>query len=522
MWGGARTALPVKTTQTGGELSTEKHDDRVSHMTTALPFLRELRILIVDDSAVVRSVLSTELLKTGVEVVQAENGRQAMDLALCTEFDLIITDVEMPVMDGIELTRKLKLNPRTQQIPIVILSSLDREEDIRRGYRAGATTYISKGQAKNSLIETIENVLQKATFQRGRLILVVDDSNTIRTLVEKGLKEVGFEVVKAENGRAALDLLEHERRPDLILSDIDMPVMNGEEFCRDVHANPVLASIPFVVMSANNDRPIMRRMLQLGADSYLVKPFNIDQLVITVEKLLSDKLLLLHKEKERLEVEQRLILASITSLCNALEARDSYTRGHSEAVSSIATRMAREMGMREEDIEHVKLGGKLHDLGKIGVVDSVLLKPGKLSDEEFAIIRRHPVIGAEILRPVPSLAKILPIVYHHHERFDGKGYPEGLKGDGIPLWARITAVGDTYHALTSDRPYRKGMDRDRALQIIEEVSGTQLCPDCVDVFLRMELWDGPAESPCEGSHRCPSDPKPLALLPGAVIVPGLK
>ncbi|HOX00229.1 MAG TPA: response regulator, partial [Deltaproteobacteria bacterium] len=353
-------------------------------MTTALPFLRELRILIVDDSAVVRSVLSTELLKTGVEVVQAENGRQAMDLALCTEFDLIITDVEMPVMDGIELTRKLKLNPRTQQIPIVILSSLDREDDIKRGYRAGATTYISKGQAKNSLIETIENVLQKATFQRGRLILVVDDSNTIRTLVEKGLKEVGFEVVKAENGRAALDLLEHERRPDLILSDIDMPVMNGEEFCRDVHANPVLASIPFVVMSANNDRPIMRRMLQLGADSYLVKPFNIDQLVITVEKLLSDKLLLLHKEKERLEVEQRLILASITSLCNALEARDSYTRGHSEAVSSIATRMAREMGMREEDIEHVKLGGKLHDLGKIGVVDSVLLKPGKLSDEEFA------------------------------------------------------------------------------------------------------------------------------------------
>lgn len=487
-------------------------------MTSTLPFLKELRILIVDDSAVVRSVLSKELLRSGVEVTQAENGQQALDIALCKEFDLIITDVEMPEMDGIELCRKLKSNPRTLQIPIVILSSLDREEDIKKGYKAGASTYISKAQAKDSLIETIETVLQKTTFQKGRLILVVDDSSTVRTLVEKGLKEVGFEVVKAENGKVALNVLSNVH-PDLILSDIDMPEMNGEEFCQSVHADPSLATIPFVVMSANNDRPIMRRMLQLGADAYLVKPFNVDQLVITVEKLLSDKLLLLHKEKERLEIEQRLILASITSLCCALEARDSYTRGHSEAVSYIATRMAMEMGMNKEEVELVKLGGKLHDLGKIGVVDSVLLKPGKLSDDEFAIIKRHPVIGADILRPVPSLAKILPIVYYHHERIDGKGYPEGLKGDKIPLWARITAVGDTYHALTSNRPYRKGMEKDKALQIIDEVSGSQLCPECVDVFLKMELWDGVN---MEDDKDISEEGKTLLEMPPTIIIPGMK
>jgi len=117
------------------------------------------------------------------------------------------------------------------------------------------------------------------------------------------------------------------------------------------------------------------------------------------------------------------------------------------------------------------------------------LKPGKLSDEEFATIKRHPVIGADILRPAPSLARILPIVLHHHERIDGKGYPDGLMGENIPLWARIMAVGDTYHALTSDRPYRKGMPVEKALQIIEEVRGTQLCPDCADVFLKMKLWE---------------------------------
>lgn len=453
-----------------------------------MPFLKELRILIVDDSAVVRSVLSKELLRSGVEVTQAENGQQALDIALCKEFDLIITDVEMPVMDGIELCRKLKSNPRTGRTPIVILSSLDSEDDIKRGYKAGASTYITKTQAKESLIETIETALHKSTFQRGRMILVVDDSSTVRKLVEKGLKEVGFKVAKAENGRAALESLRNEK-PDLILSDIDMPEMNGEVFCEKVHADPVLAAIPFVVMSANNNRPIMRRMLQLGADAYLVKPFNVDQLVITVEKLLSDKLLILHKEKERLENEQRLILATITSLCCALEARDSYTRGHSEAVSAIATKIATHMGMVPEEIELVKLGGKLHDIGKIGVVDSVLLKPGKLSHEEFNIIKRHPVIGADILRPAPSLTKILPIVLHHHERIDGKGYPDGLTGENIPLWARIMAVGDTYHALTSDRPYRKGMPVEKALQLIEEVSGTQLCPDCVEVFLRMKLWE---------------------------------
>jgi putative nucleotidyltransferase with HDIG domain len=301
-----------------------------------------------------------------------------------------------------------------------------------------------------------------------------------------------------------------------------MPVMNGEEFCRNAHSDPVLASIPFVVLSANNDRPIMRRMLQIGADAYLVKPFNVDQLVITVEKLLSDKLLLLHKEKERLEAEQKLILASITSLCCALEARDSYTRGHSEAVSYIATRMAMEMGMSREDIELVKLGGKLHDLGKIGVIDSVLLKPGKLSDEEFAIIRRHPVIGADILRPVPSMARILPIVYHHHERMDGRRYPEGLKGDSIPLWARITAVGDTYHALTSNRPYREGMEKSKALQIIREASGSQLCPDCVEVFLKLELWDDAFGEKKDYASLAPSQDEPVIEVPKSIIIPASK
>jgi len=446
------------------------------------------RVLVVDDSSFIRKALAHQLEGIGIEAILAGNGEEAFAYAAAEDFDLIITDVDMPVMNGLELCSKLKTTPRTEHIPVMMLSNLDDDPDIEKGFQSGASLYISKAEAKECILESIEKLLSKATTHKEQIVLVVEDSRTIRSVVEKGLTEVGFKVIEAENGAKAMDILAY-CTPDLILSDIDMPKMNGEEFCRAVHASPTLSAIPFVVMSANNDRPIMRRMMHFGADAYIVKPFNIDQLVILVEKILSDRLLLISKEKESLEKERSLILASITSLCCALEARDAYTRGHSEAVAEIAALIAKHMDIKHEDIEVIKLGGRLHDIGKIGILDSVLLKPGKLSDEEFEMIRRHPVIGAEILQPVPSLAKIIPLVLHHHERFDGKGYPSRIEGIKIPLWARITAVGDTFHALTSDRPYRKGMELGKALQIIQEASGTQLCPDCVNVFLENALWE---------------------------------
>jgi putative two-component system response regulator len=238
-------------------------------------------------------------------------------------------------------------------------------------------------------------------------------------------------------------------------------------------------------MSSNDDRAIMRKMLQIGASAYLVKPFNLEQVVITIEKLLSDHFLLLLKEKEKIDAERRMMLASITSLIVALEARDHYTRGHSEAVAMLVTEMAVRMGMAQEDIDSISIAGRLHDVGKIGVPDSILLKPGRLSDAEFNLIKQHPVIGANILGSIQSLQHAIPSIRHHHEHFDGKGYPENLKGSQIPLWARMMAVADTYHALVSDRPYRDGMPKGKALQIITDVSGAQLCTDCVDVFLKM-------------------------------------
>ena len=344
------------------------------------------QILIVEDSAIVRKALTRQLEQFGARVTQAEDGQQGVEAALSDHFDIIISDVEMPNLDGFGLCKKLKDNPGTRGVPVIILSSLDTDRDIERGFKAGAAAYVTKSQAKTQLIETIESVLEKFMFHRTRLVLVVDGSQTVRRLVTQALEEAGFKVITAENGIQALKRID-EQQPDLIISDVDIPEMNGIDLCKTLHADPSLALIPFVIMSANSDRSMMRRMLYLGAAGYLVKPFNLEQIVITVERLLSDQFLILLKEKERLDAERKMMLASITSLIAALEARDPYTKGHSETVARLVEEMGRSMNIDAEGIESLGIAGRLHDIGKIGVPDGILLKPGRLSEAELAIIR---------------------------------------------------------------------------------------------------------------------------------------
>ena len=330
-----------------------------------------------------------------------------------------------------------------------------------------------------SLEEALRN---NPAVDRARMkILVVDDSNSVRFALQEGLSREGHLVQTAKNGKDALESITRNR-PDLILSDVYMPEMDGFEFCAYLHAHPMFADIPFVVMSTENDAGNMRQMMRLGAAAFIVKPFNIEQLMITLNTIGSYEFLLLLKEKERLEGEQKLLLAGISSLVEALEARDCYTRGHSERVSLILSGMVGHVGGTKYDIERAQIAGRLHDIGKIGIRDSVLLKAGGLDCDEFEHIMQHPTIGASIIKTIPSIADILPVVLSHHERMDGNGYPDGLRGGAIPLWARMTAVADTYDALTSDRPYRRGRPQNTALKIIHSATGTQLCPECVRIF----------------------------------------
>ena len=441
------------------------------------------KILIVDDSPVFRTSMKKILGSMNAEIVLAQDGQEGLDLALQKKFDLIVSDIDMPKIDGIELCRSLKNTEATQGTPVVMVSTFDSDSDVDKGFQAGASAYLSKYAIQDSLFDTVESVLTKSRFKGERVVMVVDDSKVVLRIVEKGLAEAGFRVITADNAKKALNLLE-TIQPDLILTDIEMPEINGFEFCKTVHKNPELSMVPIVAMSTKTDRGYMKRMVQNGASAYICKPFNIDELVILVEKMLSDQFHMLLMERERLDTERNLMIASITSLITALEARDNYTRGHSEAVGRIVSGMLKIGGGNPKEIETVTIGGRLHDIGKIGVRDEILLKPGKLTEEEFAHIKKHPVIGANIIKSIPSFSDVIPIVLSHHERMDGKGYPQGLKGDNIHLWARMTAVADTYHSLTSDRPYRKGMVQGKALQIIEDATATQLCPDCVYLFFK--------------------------------------
>jgi response regulator RpfG family c-di-GMP phosphodiesterase len=455
------------------------------------PMMNAHRILIVDDSAVFRTSMKKILGSMNAEIILAENGQEGLNLALREKFDIVVSDIDMPKINGIELCRSLKSTQSTQGTPVVMVSTFDSDTDVDKGFQAGASAYLSKYEIQHRLLETVEGVLSKSKFKGEHLVMVVDDSKVVLRIVEKGLAESGFKVITAENGKKALNLLKTVR-PDLILSDIEMPDIDGFDFCQAVHTDPDFSSVPIIAMSSKTDRGYMKRMLRNGASAYLCKPFNIDELVILVDKMLSDQFHLLMMERERLDSERSLMIASITSLVTALEARDNYTKGHSEAVGIIVSGMLSITGAGRNEIETVTIGGRLHDIGKIGVRDEILLKPGRLTEEEFAHIKKHPVIGANIIKSIPSFSDVIPIVLSHHERLDGKGYPQGLKGDNIHIWARMTAVADTYHSLTSDRPYRNGMAQGKALQIIEDVSGTQLCPNCVELFfnwiVQKESW----------------------------------
>ncbi len=332
-------------------------------------------------------------------------------------------------------------------------------------------------------VHTEKNLFNRPSenLSTGIKILVVDDSISVRLYLEEELSKEGYRVLTAENGRDALHIID-TTQPDLILSDVYMPEMSGIELCETLHGNPLYANIPFVVMSTENDTSNMRQMRKHGAAAFIIKPFNIEQLIMTLNKIFSYEYLLLQKENERLDGEQKLLLAGITSLVKALEARDQYTRGHSERVSEILAGLVKYSGGTTVDIERAQIAGRLHDIGKIGIRDDVLLKPGRLNYEEFEHIQQHPAIGASIIQNIPSISDIIPVIHSHHERIDGNGYPQGLMGHSIPLWARMTAVADTYDALTSNRPYRKSMPHDKALAVIDKASGSQLCPDTVRLF----------------------------------------
>ena len=445
--------------------------------------MRNPHIAIIMDSLPQRQVIKKLLAPVNADFLEfSDREDRAAELGNFQP-DLIIAKIRASSQRKNRWSGFLNTDKSLSDVPLIIMGHGTDAKDISRQMAGHEFVYMDTSEVKEKLIRVVQKTLKKpAHSEAGARILVVDDSSSVRLLLEEELVKAGYGVLTAENGRQAVEILQ-KTKPDVILSDVYMPEMNGIELCKALHGDPRYAGIPFVVMSTENDAENMKQMMQYGAAAFIIKPFNTEQLLLTLKKIFSYEFLLLLKENERLEGEQKLMLAGITSLVKALEARDKYTRGHSERVSETLAGLVRYMGGSPSDIDRARIAGRLHDIGKIGIRDDVLLKPGTLSDEEFDHIKQHPLIGAEIIQTIPSIADILPVVLYHHERMDGKGYPEGRSGLDIPILARLTAVADTYDALTSDRPYRKGMAHQDAIAVIREVVGSQLCPESAELFL---------------------------------------
>ena len=321
--------------------------------------------------------------------------------------------------------------------------------------------------------------------------LIVDDEPRLRQVFVHLMRNDGFDCIEAENGEQALAVL--ERQPiTLVMSDLRMPKLDGIELLREIRARWPDTAV--VMITAVADVEVAVSCLAVGAMDYLTKPFHLEEVRARVAQALEKRRLVLENRgyqeslQEKVAVQasrlEELFLASVQSLAEALEVKDPYTRGHSVRVSHYSAVIAREMGLGGELLRRVELGGHVRDIGKIGVREDLLNKPGKLTNEEYQHIMTHPMVGWKILAPLlGEMPEALNIVRSHHERFDGRGIPDGLAGAEIPLEARIAAAADCFDAMTSDRTYRPGLSMEEALAEIARCSGTQFDPRVVDAMM---------------------------------------
>jgi putative nucleotidyltransferase with HDIG domain len=338
-------------------------------------------------------------------------------------------------------------------------------------------------------------------------ILVVDDDEAIREIVCSTLGLAHFQTRPAGNGVEALSILESGDEFDLVLSDLMMPEMDGTALLE--HAKERYPDMPIVMVTAVHDIQVALQAIRNGAYDYLLKPFEREQLLHTVRRALENRRLKRENDAYRTNLEalvaartqqwktalsdlEKSYDTTLEALGDALDLKDAETFGHTRRVTAYTIAIAHRMGLPKEEIRVIARGAFMHDIGKMAIPDNILNKPGKLTDDEMAIMREHAYLGYKMLSKIPFLAEAAEIVYAHQERYDGTGYPRGLKGDQIPLGARMFSISDTLDAMTMDRVYRPAQSFGAAREEIARWSGKQFDPQIVKVFLETPdiFWEG--------------------------------
>lgn len=402
-----------------------------------------MKVLIAEDDPATRRLLRLYVEMLKCEVIEAENGQAGLEMAVAHKPDLIISDAKMPVMDGFQFLRKIKGDEKLRSIPFIFYSSFyTGESEYELAMSLGAKAVISKPKTPAEFQDELCSILEECTTKKEKKSAEkpMEDEEYLR-------KYSSIVVVKLEEKVEELEKEIVERRR------VEEELKKSETSYRELS-----------VTLSNSLEELKKR------ETSLMK---------SKEAFLN----MLEDVTEAHNDLQELFTGLVNAMVNALDAKSAWTKGHSMRVAMYAREIAGEMGLEEEEIKNIHLAGLLHDIGKLGTYDYLLDKPAKLTDEEYEMVKRHPVQGVTILKDLKQLSHILPLIRHHHERIDGRGYPDGLKGDDIPFGARILHVADTFDAIMADRPYRPSPGIEYAMSELGKYAGVQFDPKVSEVFL---------------------------------------
>ncbi len=500
-----------------------------------------IKILIVDDEESILDVTESFFQRMGYEVYTAGNGVEALETLEQISVDCVFTDINMPEMDGLTLAAKIREKDNT--LPVVIMTGYPSLENSIQTMKNGVVDYLIKPVNLSQMELTlqrilrerglfVENLILKEEIERQKrlkqlnteLLEKIDEVNTLNRVME--------DIASSESGLGIFNRIVNLGIEELKADKMFFHIYSGEEQTlssvvnkdcgienKDVTAlfgNDLSdAANQFVLDALNRDqspylvsKPGESECLDDVVQSMMIVPLKIRDTIFGVATAFSFNPDRLFNAKdiyymnfisqkaasaiENIALYENIndnLFATLYAFVTAIEVRDLYTKKHSTRVAKYAHLIAGEMKCNDEELNVISFAGSLHDIGKIGIRDDILLKPGKLNEKEFEKIKEHPVIGADIISRMGLWDSEMAIIRHHHERFDGKGYPDGLKGDEIPNLARILSVADSFDAMVSDRAYRNRMEKNKAIEIIKENSGSQFDPEVVKAFLRVETED---------------------------------
>lgn len=486
------------------------------------------KILVVDDEVNIRLLCEEILIRHNYLPTCVENSRQALKAVSEESFDLLLTDIAMPEMDGLSLLQSIR--ELQEDLPAIVVTGHGRLDQAIRSLQLGAQGFIVKPFTQQELLQAIQETLEKSRLAKENLRLKLlmplfeISQNLLLEINPASLSDQIVRVASKEthSDQVVLMILEDGK----LEAKASFPPIEMSGQYEKLHAlfsgagRRAMEKMDLIIQ-LNEDIPDPEERLLLeraGFSSYIAIPLTCQGKISAVLNLFKKKgsnpynqsdmeLISILSGQAAIAIENSKLFSelekshfeSMKALAQAIEAKDLYTRGHCDRMVDYALAIADRLGLSEEEKKHLGYGAALHDIGKIGVHEMILNKSGKLTEQEYELMKEHPRMGAEIIKGVDFLSPAAPIVYYHQERFDGKGYPEGLSGEDIPIGARIIAILDTFDAMTSDRPYRKALPMEVSFSELRRCSGTQFDPKIVETLIEIIKKDQ-SESNSKASH----------------------